>query len=295
MTTAPRVSIVIPTYNHAHFLGPALESVRAQTMADWECLVVNNHSTDDTEAVVAAFADPRIRLINFHNHGVIAASRNQGLRAACGEWVAFLDSDDLWHPAKLERCLEAGDNADVVSHPERFLKDGRIIHQTRVADPVRASFESLLLEGNCLSPSAILVRRERLLSLGGFSEDKDLVTAEDHDLWLRLARSGAVMAFVDAPLADFRIHGEQNSSSVERHMKASLAVLARHYPQLTPPAPWRYRRARAQVIYGAARTQQKLGRRGAALALLTRAFAVWPFLPKIPVAAALVLVGFWRN
>src|SRR4051812_44716056 len=97
----PLVSVVIPTYNHAQFLGRALGSVIAQTYTNWEAIVVDNHSQDDTDAVVASQSDPRIKLLKIHNNGVIAASRNKAMREARGEWIAFLDSDDAWYPEKL--------------------------------------------------------------------------------------------------------------------------------------------------------------------------------------------------
>jgi glycosyltransferase involved in cell wall biosynthesis len=297
MQTRPRVSIVVPTYNHAHFLEAALDSVRAQTMGDWECIVVNNFSEDDTEAVVASFADPRVRMINFRNQGIIAASRNVGIREAAADWVAFLDSDDVWEPEKLERCLAVAeaDGADLVSHPELFLRDGRTGQCTEVATPRRTTYTSLLLDGNCLSPSAVLVRRQALLRVGGFCEDREVVTAEDAELWLRLAADGIHMASAPEALGYYRIHGAQNVNAVERHMNASLTVLDRHYPRLGVTAPCRYRRARARIIYAAGRTQQKLGRGRAALALLGRAFLVWPFLPRLPVAALLVVAAWFRR
>src|SRR5450759_2358523 len=103
---APLVSVVIPTYNHARFLGRALQSVLDQTYTNWEAIVVDNHSQDHTGEVVEAFADPRITLLKVHNGGVIATSRNMGIRRARGEWIAFLDSDDWWAANKLEGCLD---------------------------------------------------------------------------------------------------------------------------------------------------------------------------------------------
>ena len=91
MLADPYVSIIIPTYNHAKLLKKALDSVVAQTFTKWEAIVVNNFSTDDTIEIVDAFNDSRIRIINFSNFGVIAASRNRGLRDATGGFIAFLD------------------------------------------------------------------------------------------------------------------------------------------------------------------------------------------------------------
>ena len=100
---APLVSIIIPTYNRAEDLKRALQSVFDQTFADWEILIVDNHSIDNTDDVVKLFDDPRIRLFKIHNDGVVAASRNLGLKHAVGEYVAFLDSDDWWLPKSLKK------------------------------------------------------------------------------------------------------------------------------------------------------------------------------------------------
>ena len=115
----PLVTVVIPTYNQADFLREALQSVVNQDLADWQAVVVNNYSTDHTKDVVAEIADPRIQIIDFNNEGVIAASRNLALLQATSPFVAFLDSDDWWHPTKLTRCvatLQTG--SDLVCHSE---------------------------------------------------------------------------------------------------------------------------------------------------------------------------------
>jgi len=118
----PTVSIVIPTYNHSTFLRGALESVLAQTFTQWEAIVVNNFSQDDTISVVDSFRDPRIRRIDFANHGIIAASRNHGIALTTAPHIAFLDSDDLWYPQKLERCLERlKEGYDMVCHAEKWM------------------------------------------------------------------------------------------------------------------------------------------------------------------------------
>ena len=106
MNEKPLVSVVIPTFNHAPLLKRALDSVVAQTYSDWEAIVVNNFSTDETIDVVNSFKDDRIKLVNFKNNGIIAASRNQGIKLAQGKFVAFLDSDDNWYPKKLEKCVD---------------------------------------------------------------------------------------------------------------------------------------------------------------------------------------------
>ena len=93
----PTFSVIIPTYNQADFLRLALKSVLDQTLRDFEVIIVNNYSTDHTLEVVEQLNDHRLSVKNFRNHGVIGASRNSGIRASNGEYVAFLDSDDTWH------------------------------------------------------------------------------------------------------------------------------------------------------------------------------------------------------
>lgn len=280
--TPPRVSVVIPTYNHAELLRQALTSVVAQTMGDWECLVVNNHSTDNTQQVVDSFADLRIRLINFQNQGVIAASRNVGIEQARGDWVAFLDSDDLWSADKLEECLRvSGPDTAVVSHPELFVRDDIVVHSTQVATSERVSYKNLLFMGNCLSPSAILVRRLLLQRLGGFCTDAQIVTAEDYDLWLRIAQTAPNFAFVDKHLATYRLHDGQNSGRILKHRDASLEVLRRHLASM----PWwkRFlgRCPQALAVYAAGRSFQKAGHIRQALGQWLWAGALWPLFPFV--------------
>jgi teichuronic acid biosynthesis glycosyltransferase TuaG len=292
----PKISVVIPTYNQARFLEAALGSVVAQTETDWEAIVVNNFSEDDTAAVADGFADPRIRRVDFRNNGVIAASRNRGIQLARSEWVAFLDSDDLWLPEKLARCLALTDRAtDLVSHPEIIVRGGDKLGTTEVVTSERrVDYLMLLYRGNCLSPTATIVRKSVLEAVGGFSEDPALATAEDYDLWLRLARFGIHCRFVAEPLSHFTLHDASATTSIARHMQANLTVLERHFAELGPPLPiewlWR-RRARARALYGAARAYHKAGRRGDALPLLKQSLGLYPFAPKTYAALAMTVMA----
>ena len=99
------VSVIIPTYNHANFLSKTLKSVINQTYSNWEAIVIDNHSKDNTDEVVAKFKDSRIILYKIKNNGIIAKSRNLGIEHANGKWIAFLDADDWWYPDKLKTCL----------------------------------------------------------------------------------------------------------------------------------------------------------------------------------------------
>ena len=287
----PSISVVIPTYNHAHFLGAALASVRAQSVGDWEAIVVNNFSDDDTERVVAGIGDDRIRLVNFANHGVIAASRNQGIALATGEFVAFLDSDDTWLPQKLERCLiRLAEGFDLVCHGEKWVREGAGSRDVRYGPESRATFDALLFEGNCISTSAVVVRREWLARVGGFDESRALVTAEDYHLWLRLAQAGARIGFVWEILGEYRIHAGNQSRAVLRNVEATRVafelVLATFQQQSWAVRVKAWRR-QAILDYSGARGLQDNGEHANAWRWFVRAILRWPFSPKFYVACML--------
>lgn len=283
--TQPLVSVVIPTYNHAHFLPEALQGLIDQTYPNWQAVVVNNFSSDNTEAVVAGFGDARIRLINFANHGVIAASRNQGIREAKGDYVAFLDSDDFWLPEKLARCMSRieRDKLDWVCHAERWFGDG-VDKEVHYGPEAAASFDALLYRGNCISTSALIVEKSWLLRLGGFAEDVALITAEDYDLWVRLAQAGARIGFVDTVLGAYRIHENSQSRGAIRNMEATAAVVERFFatmPADTLKEKWRRRKRRGSLAYSGARALQNTRHHGEAWRLFMRALWLSPLDKRI--------------
>lgn len=188
----PVVSVVIPTYNRAADLRRALASVQAQSETRWEGIVVDNHSTDDTDSVIAGFADPRIRFVKIHNRGIIATSRNAGIREAKGAYVAFLDSDDWWTPRKLEfsvAALERG--ADVTYHDLWLVTSARqklVWRKARTRKLASPVFDDLLAGGNALVNSSVVMRASLLEAMNGLAEDESLVAIEDYDAWLRAAK-----------------------------------------------------------------------------------------------------------
>jgi glycosyltransferase involved in cell wall biosynthesis len=187
-----RVSVVIPTYNRARDLRRALASVISQSWQDLEILVVDNHSEDETARVVEAFHEQRMQLLSVHNHGVIGVSRNLGVAHASGAYVAFLDSDDWWLPAKLERCMRELDaGADVVYHDlylARTSSSRRRLRRASTRALESPVLTDLLERGNALVNSGVVVRRSTFLAAGGLSEDPRVASWEDYECWLRLAR-----------------------------------------------------------------------------------------------------------
>jgi len=202
VSRAPEISVVIPTYNSAHSLPDAIGSVRAQRWPNLEILVVDDGSTDRTDRVLADLAGPDMHVIRQQNHGP-AAARNSGIAAASGEWIAFLDADDLWLPGKLERQFDAIRCTPHVGfcYSDSLVQttDGRT-EKTKCRRPREATFLELLW-GNMMSTATVLVRRDCFQVVGHF--DPELRTGEDWDMWLRLATCFETV-WVREPLALIR-------------------------------------------------------------------------------------------
>jgi glycosyltransferase involved in cell wall biosynthesis len=237
----PEVSVVIPSYNSSRFLGQALDSVLAQTFRDYEVIVVDDGSSDDTSEVLRRYANA-VRSLHQPNQGV-AVARNNGIVASAGRYVALLDADDTWLPSKLALQLDAlrarpGSRACTTEHQ---LVDVDL-HEIGDVKPRRSgiSLETLLLEGNVLGcPSSMLCERELLLSTGGF--DPDQSQCADWDMWLRLLRVADVVKLPE-PLVNYRWHGSNMSSRPELLERDSVRVLQKAFDSGLPPAVARRRR-----------------------------------------------------
>lgn len=297
MSTPPVVSVIIPTYNHSHFLREALRSLCDQTYTAWEAIVVNNYSEDDTIAVIESFADPRIRLENFRNHGVIAASRNHGISLAQGAYIAFLDSDDTWYPEKLAKCMvKFSDDIGLVCHGLHWI--GEQERDVFCGPGDCATFDALLDKGSCITPSAAIVSKQWLDSVARFSEDIKFVTAEDYHLWLKLAQAGIQMHFMEEILGQYRVHSGNQSGAVLRHLNAVLCVVDAFLPAGDSgglQAQIRLRRRYGMAYYGAGRGMQRNMKYVEAWPLLLRAIQYWPFFYRSYIAIALNLVGVVRQ
>ena len=227
------VSVIIPTYNHAHFLSRALQSIFDQTYKNWEIIIVDNHSQDNTADVVHKFKDPRVTFLQIHNNGVIAASRNMGIHKAKGEWIAFLDSDDLWYPCKLEIVInefQKNLSIDICSTDEMLIDDITDNKKLLQYGPYHSDFyKKLLVQGNCLSPSATVVRRSFLNNNNIlFRENAEFATAEDYDLWMMLAKAGAKVKFIHSVQGEFLTHKNNNSGQIEMHTQNIMNVIRNH-------------------------------------------------------------------
>ncbi|KAA0222599.1 glycosyltransferase [candidate division KSB1 bacterium] len=212
MSVAPLTSIIIPTYNRAAFLREAIASVLAQSARDFELLIVDDGSTDDTAKMCAAFGG-QIHYISQAHRGVSAA-RNHGIRLARGRLITFLDSDDLWTPHKLAQQLawmQQHSGMLLCYTNEIWIRHGRRVNQKLIHRKYGGWIYPYCLPRCIISPSSVLMRRELFEEIGVF--DENLPVCEDYDLWLRVAARVEV-GFIDEPLIIKRGgHGDQLSQS----------------------------------------------------------------------------------
>jgi glycosyltransferase involved in cell wall biosynthesis len=204
----PKVSVNIATYNRGFFLKQAIDSVLAQTWTDWELLIVDDASTDNTEAIVRPYlADPHVRYFRNDQNLNISFTRNRALDNSHGEYIAILDSDDYWtDPEKLAKQI-----AFLDAHPDYLAVGTQAItindNGTRlgVLDlPLRdASIRGSILAKNPLIHSSVLYRRQPVIETGQY--DLSLNAIEDYDLWLRLGRTGKLANLADRTVA-YRLH-----------------------------------------------------------------------------------------
>ena len=227
----PLVSIVIPTYNHAKFISKALKSVIDQTYKYWEAIIIDNESIDETYKIINEFNDPRIKYFKISNNGVIAKSRNLGIKEAKGEWIAFLDSDDWWTKDKLEVCFsKITKDVDFIYHAHEYVNKSKsffkkkIIKGRQLKKPI---LNDLLIgtitKGSQISNSSVIVRKNVLIKIGGLNENKILVGSDDYDTWLRIAQITDQFLYINKKLSFYLVHNA-NTSSKDMSIPQRLAV-----------------------------------------------------------------------
>jgi len=228
------ITVIIFSYNSAHMVSDTLHSVLASSTTNYEVIVVNDGSTDNTSEVVAPFLhDKRIRYIEQENKG-LSGARNTGIKYAKGKYLVFLDSDDLILPDKLQiqsTYLDQHPEIDVVfSDSQWFVEDD--FNDTRpVTFPIyTGDVLPHLLFGNFIHVNSVMVRTERVKSIGCFDESfKEL---EDWDLWMRLAIDGSLFGYTKGILSKVRIRKGSMTSDQLRMNKAMVKVLDKNTPTL---------------------------------------------------------------
>jgi glycosyltransferase involved in cell wall biosynthesis len=280
------VTVIIPAYNSARFIEDAIESALRQSIPPTQVIVVDDGSTDDTELILRSYVG-RITVICQPNQGA-AAARNAGLCIATGQYVAFLDADDVWHPRKLELQLDA-----LRRRPElEILGTDTFDYPCAVPTEITAAprFEEIpldrLLVRNYFASSSVVVRRETILRFNGF--DTTMPIAEDFDLWQRIAQVG-VVANLRSPLTGYR----PVPGSLSRQPAGVEQGIRRIVRKLDERNAWRGRywlrcKAISHLHYSVAYLHGAAGRHGLALWKMLQSL-VWYPLPYRRSEAGLTL------
>lgn len=270
----PAVSVILPTYNRLHFLRHAVASVFAQTFADWELIIADDGSDGETTSYLRTLhCPPKVRVIWLTHSGRPAVVRNAALRCANSEYFAFLDSDDLWHPRKLEIQLRSHDLAPASgwSYTSFALVDasGNPLGPPRNRNYPALSgwiLENLLKTDTVIALPSVLVSRRLVERVGAF--DEQLIMCEDYELWLRMAAAARVHAIGEV-LTLVRRHGEHSGSDVTawRERRRVVERILQDCADVRLTAV--LRQLRAELAAGLARSQAIAGQRREALRTLT--------------------------
>jgi glycosyltransferase involved in cell wall biosynthesis len=245
------VSVLIPSYNHAHYLAHALESVMVQSFSNWEAIVIDDGSTDETHQIVEKFEDPRIRYIYQENQG-LSAARNTGIRASRAEIIALLDADDVWREDYLEKMM-----APLIGEPEvvavycgfQYIDENGQevgIPSLKVVPPEEFG-DHFAAMGNWLVPSGVVFRKVFAEQEGCF--DESLKAVEDAYLWSKMCDHGPFVG-IPLPLVGYRRHASNMSSDPQRMVSANYKILERYHgpPQGDPPT-WTERKKELYTRY----------------------------------------------
>jgi len=255
----PRISIILPTYSGARFLARAIKSVQAQTVTDFELLVIIDGSTDNSKEIALALsaADPRIKIIAFEaNHGIQRALA-AGFRVASGEYVARIDDDDVWSDInKLQSQLDffAQNPECVLVGTGLIVEDEQEKELFRFLNPLKDSeIRATILYRNCFSHSTVMFKRSAALRFGGYTASEAVRHVEDYDLWLKL---GTVGTLANLPEYSVRLtsHGTSISGTHKvQQFKNQLAITAGYkgkYPHYAFSRYKSYARLWAYQLFG---------------------------------------------
>lgn len=228
-------SVIIPAYNAGQFIGRTLESVANQTYSNFEIIITNDGSIDNTEMIITDYIknNPSIQFhLSSQTNKGIGSARNNGIFRAKGKYLAFLDADDCWYKDKLEKVHDAlvkANDIDILYHDEVEIRNNSDEKKSQYGAVTSPVYEDLLFNGNRLSTSATVVKRELAQKIGGFSENPDFNSAEDYEFWLRLAKTNAKFCYFPVVLGEY--HRVANSVSLRPvyHGTNCFNVIQHHF------------------------------------------------------------------
>lgn len=227
-----KISVVVPTFNRANLLVELFECLLEQTFSDFEVIISDDGSNDNTKEVVNQYSSKlNILYIYNENWGGPARPRNLGIKSANSDWICFLDSDDLWRKEKLEEMYKiiVNDNYDIIYHAFccRIGSKSNIIGKPLTISFI-SMFGKLLYEGNHFVNSSLCIRKEKLNQVGYLSEDKNIIGVEDYDLLLKLAKEKAKFYYINKVLGEYRLNDDNISQNIDSQISKIEIVLSKY-------------------------------------------------------------------
>ncbi len=233
----PLFSVIIPTYNRSSRLRKALNSLVSQTFKNFEVVICDDGSVDNTKEVVDEFKS--LLLINYiwnQNWGGPARPRNIGIANCSGQWICFLDSDDWWYPQKLEKCLEYIENYDFLYHIVDIFsaRTNKLTRKKFGRELGSSPFKDLIIYGNGIANSSVIVKKSICLEIGKISEDVSLVSVEDYDYWLRVSQKTNKLKFINHSLAAYFWDDISNISQISiNRIEKEITIFNKYLSYLT--------------------------------------------------------------
>lgn len=224
------ISIIIPTFNQGKYIHRCLTSISNQTIKNYEIIIVDKFSTDETKSIVDKFSHLPIKFFQINNEGVIANSRNYGIKKSTGSLIAFLDSDDYWTTNKLEICYEKIlEGYDLIFHnlgvinennkSSRKILKGRFLRKPIIKD--------LLINGNPICNSSVIVKKKVLEAVKLINENKKIIGSEDYNLWLKISKITTKFCFINKVLGFYQL--SSNSISNRKNMSYSTLYAVKEF------------------------------------------------------------------
>ena len=228
----PFFSIILPTFNQANFLKVCIKSILSQTYKNWELIIIDNNSTDSTQKIIKSIHDDRIRVFKINNKGLLAKSRNFGIKKAKSEWICFIDSDDKWFPEKLmwvKSYMEV-QNSNLYYHDLVYENKGLLFKKiTDKSKSIKKPFLKYFAEnGNPIGQSSVVVRKKIFEKINYISENKEKFSWEDFDAWIKISKISDHLVRIPIVLGSIWI-GSENISNLERQIINSERIKKYYY------------------------------------------------------------------
>ena len=227
----PLVSVIVTTYNRRDLLTKTIDSILNQTYKNFELIVVDNYSDYNFLSEIKSFNDERIRPFQNANDGVIAVNRNFGINKAKGDYLAFCDDDDSWYPEKLMVCHKSFDGkTDLIYHALRVAGDNRIFSRKVLKGRNHKSpvLIDLLINGNPICNSSVIVRKSIIERIGGIDENKEMVTVEDYNTWLKIAEITERFLYIPKILGEY-LHQDKSMSQKEKNQAYKQKIATKEF------------------------------------------------------------------